>query len=66
MLEEQRQQVELGARQLDPAVAAVHLVRDRVEHEVAEPQRPAPPGSARRSSARRRAFSSFSANGLTR
>ena len=39
VLHEQGEQVELGAREVDPAAAAAHLVGDRVEHEVAEPQR---------------------------
>ena len=38
MLEEQLQERVLGARELDRALAAPHLVRARVEHEVGEAQ----------------------------
>ena len=70
VLEEQRQQLELGARELELARAAPRLpgaaVERRGRRSAARWPSSASGASARRSSARRRALSSFSANGLTR
>ena len=69
--QEHLQQRELGAGQLDRAVAAAHLAGGRVQGQVGERQHlvssvRSSAGATRRSSARSRASSSSSANGLVR
>ena len=64
--QEELEQVELGARELQPPLAAGRLARRRVERQVREPQRAVGRTRPARSSARTRARSSSTANGLTR
>ena len=68
MAQEQLQQQELGARELERALAAAGLVGEAVEAQVLEGERLLllVLAASRRSSARTRAISSRSANGLTR